>query len=157
MEYNNIVHLLSPDFVRDYPPSIYTEILHKQERPYTCLLIDSHDDYFICVPFRSSINHKNAFLFRGTARSRQSKSGLDYSKIVIINNEDYIDFRKPAVVDGDEYIEMVANLPMIASKACSYVDSYISHVRGTALLHPREFARRYRYSTLPYFHNVMGI
>ena len=82
MEYLSQVYLLSAKFVQDHPAAAYPELMHKQGRPYTCLLIDSHDGFFICVPFRSSINHKNAFFFKGTARSQRTKSGLDYSKIV---------------------------------------------------------------------------
>ena len=62
MEYDSELSLLSSKFTQDYPPATYPELMHKHGRPYTCLLIDSHDDYFICVPFRSSIGHKNALI-----------------------------------------------------------------------------------------------
>lgn len=65
MNYLSQVYLLSAKFVQDYPSSAYPELLHKPGRPYTCLLIDTHDGFFICVPFRSSINHKYAFFFKG--------------------------------------------------------------------------------------------
>lgn len=44
---------------------------------------------YICVPFRSHIHHKNAFLFKNTERSKTDSSGLDYSKKVLIRPEDY--------------------------------------------------------------------
>ena len=90
MEFDSELSLLSPKFTQDYPPATYPELMHKHGRPYTCLLIDFHDDYFICVPFRSSIGHKNAFMFTGTARSKKTKSGLDYSKIAIISTEPHL-------------------------------------------------------------------
>ena len=99
MDYLSQVYLLSAKFVQDYPAGAYPELMHKQGRPYTCLLIDSHDGYFICVPFRSSIHHKNAYFFKGTARSQRTKSGLDYSKIVIVSDPDYIDSSTAAIVD----------------------------------------------------------
>lgn len=157
MEYDLELSLLSSKFIRDYPSVTYPELLHKQGRPYTCLLIDSHDDYFICVPFRSSIGHKNAFLFTGTARSKKSKSGLDYSKIAIIKDIDYFDSTATAIVDQDEYNEMMKNLPTIVHGANDYVDTYIKHINGTKTIHPRAFLRKYQYSTLPYFHDIMGI
>ena len=129
----------------------------KKNRPYICLLIDTHKGYFICVPFRSSINHKNAFFFKGTARSTITKSGLDYSKIVIISNQDYIDSSTTAIVDQDEYNELMINLPQIVKEAVSYVDTYIQHVSGTKQIHPQQFDRRYRYTTLTYFHDILGI
>lgn len=157
MDYLSQVYLLSSQFIQDYPASTYPELMHKQGRPYTCLLIDSHDGYFICVPFRSSINHRNAYFFKGTARSQRTKSGLDYSKIVIISDPAYIDSSTAAVVDQDEYNEMMTNLPQIVKEALSYVDTYIAHINGTALLHPKQFARQYGFTTLAYFHDIMGI
>ncbi len=106
MECASDLYLLSSKFIQDYPINKYPEIMCKQGRPYTCLLIDTHDDFFICVPFRSNISHKNAFLFTNTARSEKSKSGLDYSKIIIIQNSDYIDSLTPAIVDHYEYLEI---------------------------------------------------
>lgn len=156
MEYDSELYLLSPKFVTAYPASVYPELMYKHGRPYTCLLIDSHDDYFICVPFRSSIGHNNAFKFTGTARSRKTKSGLDYSKIVIIKDISYFD-STAAIVDSDEYTEMIKNLPKIISEATNYVNTYINHINGTSPIHPCEFARKYQYSSLPYFHDVMGI
>jgi len=157
MEYDSELSLLSSKFTQNYPPATYPELMHKHGRPYTCLLIEAHDDYFICVPFRSSIGHKNAFLFTGTARSKKSKSGLDYTKIAIIKDNEYFDSATAAIVDQDEYAEMMRNLPTIVREATDYVDTYINHVKGTAPMHPRAFARKYQYSTLPYFHDIMRI
>ena len=155
MEYDSELSLLSQKFMQDYPPSIYPELMHKQGRPYTCLLIDSQDDYFICVPFRSFINHKNAFMFTTTLRSQKSKSGLDYSKTVIIKDTDYLDTATTAIVDRDEYTELMQNLCAIVLEASHYVSTYIRHVTGISTLHPREYVRKYQYSTLPYFHDIL--
>ncbi len=149
--------MLSAKFTQDYPPAIYPELLHKRGRPYTCLLIESHNGYFICVPFRSSIGHKNAFLFTSTARSRESKSGLDYSKIAIIKDVDYFDLTTAAIVDQDEYAEMMRHLPTIVQEVNHYVSTYINHVNRSSPIHPKAFARKYQYSTLPYFHDIMGL
>lgn len=156
MYYDFDIYQLSTKFVADYPESTYPELMHKQGRPYCCLLIDTHDDYFICVPYRSTINHTNAFLFDGTQRSTNSPSGLDYSKIVIIKNSDYLDNAKP-VIDQDEYNETVGNIQRIAQEAVTYVDTYVKHITGVATIHTRQFERKYKYSTLPYFHKELGI
>ena len=104
MEFIADVYQLSQDFINDYPNSKYPELMHKLGRPYSCLLVDTHYDYFICVPFRSNINHKNAFMFHSSQRSMHSKSGLDYTKIILINKNRYIDGKK-AIIDQDEYNE----------------------------------------------------
>lgn len=55
---------------------------------------------YICVPFRSHIHHKNAFLFKNTERSKADSSGLDYSKTVLIRPENYVKYLiENAVVD----------------------------------------------------------
>ena len=151
------VYLLSQKFLQDYPQDEYPEIMRKHGRPYSCLIIDTHDDYYICLPFRSSITHQQAFLFKNTQRSQQSQSGLDYKKMVLIKNEEYFDRTVVAMVDNDEFVEAMKNLDKIASEASVYLDSYIAHVTGSKVLHPRKFDRRYRFSTLPYFHDVVGI
>ncbi len=78
MEFDVDICALSKKFYEDYPPQKYPEILRKGSRPYTCLLIDFHTEYLICIPFRSSVTHNEAFIFSGTKRSKRSRSGLDY-------------------------------------------------------------------------------
>ncbi len=95
-------------------------------------------------------------MFKNTQRSMQKKSRLDYSKIVLIKDHDYLDNTR-AVVDQDEYKETVTHLPIIVSDVIDYVLKYKNHVNGTAPLHPKEFERKYKFSTLPYFHDVLEI
>ena len=129
MNFDYEIYRLSPEFLIDYPKEKYPELLIKPARPYNCLLVDLHTDYFLCIPFRSNINHNNAYMFKNTARSIKSKSGLDYSKMVIIKE--------------------------IVSDAVFYLDTYIGHINGTSPLHPKEYDRRYRFSTLPYFNDII--
>lgn len=156
MVYDFEIYLLSNSFYDNYPLSSYPELMYKNSRPYNCLLIDSHDDYFICVPYRTSINHNNAFHFKKSKRSRNSKSGLDYSKIVIIKDSAYLSSEK-AVIDQDEYRETIQNLEQIVSEVLAYVNVYIKHVTGNELIHDSEFNRIYRFSTLKYFRKELGI
>lgn len=156
MEYSAEIYQLNEAFMRDYPEDEFPELMHKLGRPYSCLLIDTHEDYFICIPFRSHINHRNSFMFHGTQRSMKSKSGLDYTKIVLIKDEKYFDDKK-AIVDQDEYNEAQIHLGEIVEEAVNYVNGYIAHVEKIEEMHPREFERKYKYSTLPYFHDILKI
>lgn len=157
MEFVVDICRLSPAFFIAYPPSNYPEIMTKDSRPYTCLMIETHEDYLICIPFRSSIHHNEAFLFTKTQRSKRSRSGLDYKKTIIVKDTSYIDSAPSIVVDNDEYTAMMTNISKIVSDANSYISKYVNHIKGTAPLHEREFMRRYQYSTLPYFHDVLGL
>ena len=157
MDYAVEIYKLSSNFYTDYPEAQYPELMQKDNRPYTCLLIETKDEYFICVPFRSNITHKDAFLFKNTQRSNSSPSGLDYRKAVIIKDMKYIDSSIPAVVDSDEYVATIVNIERIVSEVNEYVDKYINHMQKTSVLHAREFERHYQYSTLQYFHNILGL
>ena len=84
------------------------------------------------------------------------KSGLDYSKIIIVSDKKYIG-TEDAIIDKDEYNETVKNIYVIKSDALKYVDDYVSYMRGDIVLHEREFKRKYSYSTLQYFHKELGI
>lgn len=154
MNYDNEIYLLSSKFTKDYPTNRFPELMYKLGRPYSCLLIDSHCDYFICVPYRSSICHKNAFMFKNSVRSIKSKSGLDYSKIVLIKDIEYLDNRK-AIIDKDEYNETITHLSVIVSEVIKYIDNYKAHIEGTRVLNTKEFERKYKFSTLKYFHELL--
>lgn len=147
---------LTDKFYKDYPKELYPELLLKPGRSYTCLLIQSHYGYFICIPYRTNIRHKNAFLFKGTKRSRRFSSGLDYSKIVIAKNSDYID-NKSSTVDKDEFLATIKNLEKIKNESLNYVDTYVNHYKGVHILTRKEFSRKYKMSTLQYFHEELGI
>ena len=157
LEYSVDVSLLSSDFMVAYPGASYPELMCKQGRSYTCLLVDTHDEYLICIPFRSHIRHNNAYIFQNTQRSKHSRSGLDYTKVALIKDPKYIDQTANAIVDNDEFNEAMQNLPQIITDVTKYIDKYRHHVDGYAVLHPRAYARDYQFSTLPYFHDIMGL
>ena len=129
----------------------------KNSRPYTCLVIETQEDYLICIPFRSSIRHKEAFFFTNTNRSKRTRSGLDYKKTIIIKDFSYIDTNSSVVVDNDEFVAMMTNITKIVNDVHVYISKYVNHKKGIAPLHKREFERRYQYSTLPYFDDILGL
>lgn len=81
---------LSDDFFESYPKTEYLEILEKRDRPYHCMIFEISDTYCACVPYRTQIKHPYAFHFRNSVRSIAHKSGLDYTKTVIINRITYL-------------------------------------------------------------------
>ena len=155
-EFDYQVMHLSNLFYSDYPNPPYGEILTKNKRSYNCLLIQSHYGYFICIPYRSQISHKYAFMFRKSVRSRTHKSGLDYTKIVIITKNDYLD-DSIALVDQDEYNETRNNINIIQKEAMEFVDEYVQYIKGMSQLSNEEFKRRYQFSPLKYFHKELGV
>lgn len=82
---------------------------------------------------------------------------MDYSKIIIITDEKYIG-TTDAVVDQDEYNETRDNIGYIKNDAQKYIDDYVDYLSGRQTKYDkREFERTYKYSTLQYFHNELGI
>ena len=155
MDYIASIYNLSAKFYADYPHTEYPEILTKAGRPYSCLLVEYMADIFICIPFRTNVRHKYAYHFKNSARSRNSHSGLDYTKAVLIKNAYYLDLDACSVVDQDEYKEAITNLPRITKEVFSYIYDYRDHLLGLTPLHPSEWKRRYGMSTLPYFDTLL--
>lgn len=147
---------LTDAFYNRYPNPPYVELLKKKQRAYNCLLFQTHYGYFICIPYRSEIQHEYSYHFKESERSRKHRSGLDYTKLVIIEKTDYID-TSDAIIDQDEFRETIQNLEKIKAEALTYVEDYILHHKGIKRLHKREYERRYRYSPLQYFHGILGI
>ena len=145
---------LSKKFYQRYSSKIYEEILSKEDRAYSCLLVKKHE-FLICVPFRTEIHHKYAYHFQSSERSRKHHSGLDFTKVVIITDQEFIN-EDIAVVDQDEYKEVIYNIEKIANSVIKFVDDYVEHIKGTRKLHEREFERRYHFSSLKYFKRELG-
>ena len=156
-DYDCQVLKLTNVFYDAYPNPPYTEIETKEARRYNCLIVQSHYGYFICVPFRSNVNHKYAFHFRESKRSKKSKSALDYTKTIIIKDSRFIS-EKQGIVDNDEYTEMMRNIDKIVKEVLNYLEGYVDYyVSKNNKMSKEEFERRYKYSTLKYFHDILGI
>lgn len=145
---------LTDEFYQAYPDPPYREILHKPTRAYACLLIQSKYGYFIAIPYRSEISHKYAFKFRKSNRSKKHKSGLDYTKAVVISNREFISSFS-ALVDKDEYMETRDNIETIKNEINEFIDDYINYQCERSSLSKNEFDRRYRFSPLQYFHDIL--
>ncbi len=130
------LRLLSDSFYNTYDPSCCPEILQKSNRAYNIAVFNSHKGYYVCVPFRSNITHKYAYRFKKSKRSKYNKSGVDYKKMIIIRNLDYIDDDNIAVIDKDEYID---------------------YKTGKQNISEQEAKRRYEFSSLQYFHKELGL
>lgn len=142
---------LSSEFFSKYSPNKYPEIENKPTRPYLVMLVKIDNNTF-AIPFRTNVKHKFCYRFKNSNRDTKSVTGLDYTKAVIVNNDDYIG--DDAIIDNKEYIELNNKYYFIISKFKKYVDGYYKYVHNEL----NEFeARKYKYSTLKYFHAELGI
>ena len=154
---NNVfdIYRLSTKFYKDYPKKQFPEILVKQERPYNCIVFEIHKDYYVCIPYRTNIRHRNAYHFKSSVRSRKNHSGLDYTKLVVINDVEYLDKSPDPIVDHDEYLETVRNIKKIENEVLQYLDTYCQHHNKQKILHPREYNSNYGFTTLDYFQDLI--
>lgn len=150
---NDIIQLTTK-FYDDYSEEKYPEILRKDDRPYSCVIVEI-GDYILCIPFRSEMKHNIGYPFKNSVRSVEHRSGLDFTKIVIIKDKKYIN--RNVVVDRDEYFEFFDNRNRIESQAIKYVRKYIAHCLGNKKMSEITFDKLYKYSCLPYFHKELGI
>ncbi|EEA85422.1 type III toxin-antitoxin system TenpIN family toxin [Peptacetobacter hiranonis] len=156
IDFDYQIMLLSDKFFNDYPKDKYPEIILKGKRAFSFFIIETKYDYYIAVPFRSQISHKNAYLFKESRRSKSNKSGIDYSKMIIIRNTEYID--KEAHVDKDEFKEFLDNIDEIVDKSLQYLNGYIKYLSlSDSDKDKRKFERNYRYTSLKYFHKELGL
>lgn len=150
---NDVVQLTA-EFYNDYSEEKYPEILRKESRPYSCVVVKIKN-YILCIPFRSEMKHNIGYPFKNSVRSVEHRSGLDFTKMVVIKDFKYIS--NVTVVDRDEYIEFIDNLNRIESQAIRYVNKYVDHCTGIKKMNNTTFEKRYGYSCLLYFHKELGI
>lgn len=145
------LNYLSDDFYNKYNSADYPEIENKSNRPYMVMLIQIEDNTF-AVPFRTNVKHSNCYKFENSSRPTNTITGLDYSKAVIVNDSKYIG--AAARINDMEYTELDANQHIIIKQFSSFVKGYIKFANGNQ----NEFqTKKYRYTTLKYFHNELGI
>ena len=152
MDYDFELKSLNSQFYIDFPHSKYPEILYKDARPYNCIVFETSYDYFVCVPFRTEMTHKNGYHFKNSIRSKIHLSGIDYSKMVIIKDPSYFE-PFVGIVDKDEYNEMIININKIMNGVHKYLNDFINHHNGTQIIPAPEYNRKYMYSPLQYFIN----
>ncbi|MFQ6793740.1 MAG: type III toxin-antitoxin system TenpIN family toxin [Thomasclavelia sp.] len=148
---------LREQFYKDYPHDQYQEILTKKGRSYDVVLfeIDYLTDRYVCVPFRTEMKHNNGYKFKFSDRSKKHQSGLDFSKLVFVSKYKYIG--ESSTIDVDEYKEFEKQEDYIHKNLEKYMHDYIEHINGQKRLHSKQFERKYKYSTLKYFHEELRI
>ena len=137
------VMLLSPIFYERYADN--TEILAKKNRPYLVLLVEYRSLKF-AIPFRSNIQHTHAYKFE-CENAKRTSSGLDFSKSVIIFNEDEVGM--PAHIDSKEHTELMKRYMFIVEKFQKYIDDFIKGLNKEPL------PPKYNFSSLTFYRSFL--
>ena len=104
------------------------------------------------IPFRTNVSHKACYRFKNSSRDTHSFTGLDYSKAVVVNDDRYIG--TSAFIDEKEFLELNRKYYFIIKQFSAYVSGYKKYVAGEL---DHFSSKKYRYSTLQYFHSEIGI
>lgn len=133
---------LTKKFFNDHPHTMYPQMEIKEDRPYVHIQVEAYGQLF-CIPLRSHIDHPHAFF-----TNKKNKCGVDYSKAVVINNNDYIDNTKKAYLRPDEYKKLKGKDFIIKKQFLAYIELYKSAKIDDTVNHREEILA---FSTLQYF------
>ena len=129
------------------------EILTKEERPYYVLLLELNRLTY-AIPLRSHITHPYCFI---ADSSSGQKSGLDYSKAVIITDSVKFIDPAPVTIRRYEYNFLKQREYLIRKQFSSYVASYKKEVRRRQKNPVLPVSALCRYASLKYFHKELGV
>lgn len=148
---NYSLRKLSRTFYADYPHEQFPELLQKKNRPFVVLLIQIDSNCF-AIPLRTNITHHACYRFRNSKRKTVKGTGLDFSKAIVVSDEKYLG--EYTTIDNNEYKELDSQFHEIYKRFQRYVNNYKKFVRN-----PNEVFRKndYRYSSLMYFHEELGL
>jgi len=133
---------LSDKFYKDYPHDKYPQMEIKVDRPYAHVHVEAYGQLF-CIPLRSNVDHPHAFF-----TNKKAKCGVDYSKAVVITDENYIDRTRKAYLRQDEHRKLRGKDFIIKQQFEAYVELYKQAKVDKTVDHREDILR---FSTLQYF------
>jgi protein AbiQ len=145
------LNYLSAEFYARYNNAEYPEIENKDNRPYMVLLIEISNNTF-AIPFRTNIKHNSCYKFKNSTRPTNTVTGLDYTKAVIVNDSRYIG--APARINDKEYTELNDSYGFIIKQFREFLNDYMEFTNGNKRYYS---AKKFRFTTLQYFHKELGI
>lgn len=141
--------MLSLNFYKKYSRSAFPQVLSKKLRPYCMLLVKIEANTF-AIPLRSKVSHKD----NGLLTNQKEKSGLDYSKAVIVNNLTYIDTSKDPYVKPLEFSALKGKEYIIQKGMGKFINKYKKAYSKRLVTRNFELCNC---SSLKYFHKELGM
>ena len=139
-------YFLSDSFYEDYKDC--REILLKDNRPYTQVVLEVSNILF-AIPLRTHIPHINAYF-----TDKIKKCGLDFSKAVIIQKDEYINRENKAKVNKEEYKFLLGKDFEVKMGMLRYINEY---KKAKANLNIPRNKTLCEYSTLQYYEKYINL
>lgn len=133
---------LTEKFYNDYPNEKYPQIVIKENRPYAHVEVELYNRLF-CIPLRSNIDHPHAYF-----TNKREHCGLDYSKAIVVLNDNYIDKTRKAFLRPDEYSRLRGKDFIIKRQFMNYIELYKQAKVDMTVNHREDILN---FSTLQYF------
>jgi protein AbiQ len=143
---------LSAEFYKHYNSVQYPEMLHKMDRPYIVCLVKINNLIF-AIPFRSNIKHNDAFIIsKKHTGGNKKRSGIDFSKTVVINNKKFVEKNRKPHITREEFIFLNSKDFLIIKGLKKFISAYKRAFR----FNKKDLAL-YKFSSLQYFHIELGL
>ena len=139
---------LSNEFYNAYPASEYPEMEQKLNRPYIQVYVEI-DGIQFAIPLRSDIHHPHVLW-----TDKTNHCGVNFSKAVVIKQENYIDMNKVPHLRQNEFDALRGKDYRIKIKMQNYIKKYKKAKQD--LSNPIN-QNLVKYSTLQYFEEELGI
>ena len=139
---------LSKKFYNTYPTSMYPEIEQKENRPYIQVCVEI-DGVQYAIPLRSDIHHPHVLW-----TDKENNCGVDFSKAVVIKDEEYIDSVKEPHLRQNEFDALRGKDYKIQTKMAKYIADYKKAKKDLSKPTNRTLVK---YSTLQYFEKEIGL
>lgn len=133
---------LSDKFFKEYPSEQFPELMIKENRPYTQVITDVNGLRF-AIPLRSDISHNTDVLWT----DKQARHGLDFTKAVIILDDEYISDEK-VFIRQKEHKHLLGKERRVKEKMEKCITNYKKAKANIEEEHNAEYCR---FSTLQYF------
>ena len=133
-------------FYENYPSDKYKEMMTKENRPYTQVIVNINNLKF-AVPLRSGISHSNDVLWTNKAE----KHGLDFTKAILILDDEYLCSEK-VFIKNKEHKSLLGKEYIVKKKMEKCIDNYKKAKNNLKEKHNVEYCK---YSTLQYFENYI--
>ena len=133
---------LTEKFYKDYPHEKFPQMEIKEDRPYAHVTVELYNQLF-CIPLRSHIDHPHAFF-----TNKRERCGVDYSKAIVILDNDYIDSTRKVFLRDNEYKKLRGKDYTIKQQFIAYIELYKQAKIDDTIDHRNEILS---FSTLQYF------
>lgn len=124
------------------------------KRVYLCLAV-KYKSNNIFIPLRRKINPNAHFgkIGFGVPSRKRPKAGLDYRKLLIINNLKYIEIPNYPKIPVAQQKIIQKNIQTITAEVISYIKGYEKSFKKNRT----KIDKKYRFSSLCNFHNELSL